>query len=444
MRNVFVICISSILFINNTITAQSRWDLKQCVDTAMNRNLSLLQSTINIETRRVDIEQSKYQRYPNLSFLGKESYNHYYSVSDLSNNSSNSTNGSLGFNSSVLLYGGGQLQKRVEQHKLDYQAGKLDIEKYKNDVSLNIANGYLQILYYYEQLDLAKEILQQTNKQYDNTDILVKYGKLAQTSLTQMTAQVASQKYAVTQAENNLYVAKVNLMLMMEIPVVDSFEIVKPMLPDSTVIQQSMSIKSQDIYNTALNNQPQVKSTKIKADLAELNIHIAKASYLPTLSMTGNLSSNYSSAAKTRLFEDYSVKNQLKDNLSSSLGLSLSVPIFNNWITKANVERAIIYKKSADFDKAITQLQLRKDIEQAFADFMVAGKSYESSLEYVRSTKATYANAEYKYNLGLITSLELLTERNNFVSASTQFIQSKYQYFFKMKVLDFYQGKPLN
>ena len=443
-RILLICCISALLFSQN-IQAQTKWNLRQCIDTAMNRNLSILQSSTTNETKRIDIEQAKYQRYPNLSFLGKESYSHYFINSDLSNNKSDVISGNYGFNSSVLLYGGNQLQKRIQQHSLDYQAGKLDIEKYKNDVSLNIAYSYLQILYDYEQIDLSKEILQQTKKQYDNTEMLVKYGKLAQTSLTQMKAQVASQNYTLTKAQNDLYIAKVNLMLMMEIPVVDSFDVDKPVLPDSSTIQQTTVIRSQDIYNTALKNQPQIKSAQIKADLADLNIKIAKASYLPSLSLNGNIGTSQSNSAKTAVtFQNYAIKDQLKDNLSSSIGLSLNVPIFNNWATKANVQKAEIYKQAANYDKASTELQLRKDIEQAYADYIVAAKNYESALEFVRATKETYANAEYKYNLGLITALDLLTERNNFISASTQFIQTKYQYFFKSKVLDFYQGKPLN
>jgi len=445
MKQTFLICLASTFIICQNGYSQTKWNLKQCIDTAMNRNLSILQSSTTNETKRIDEEQAKFQRLPNLSFLAKESYSHYFVNSDISFNKPNTISGSYGLNSSVLLYGGNQLQKRIKQHSIDYQAGKLDIEKYKNDVSLNIAYSYLQILYDYEQIDLSKEIYQQTQKQYDNTEMLVKYGKLAQTSLTQMKAQVATQNYNLTKAQNDLYIAKVNLMLMMEIPVVDSFDIDKPLLPDSSIIQQATSIKSQDVFNTALKNQPQIKSAQLKTDLADLNIKIAKASYLPTLSLNGNIGTSQSSTAKTALTnQNYAIKDQLKDNISSSIGLTLNVPIFNNWATKANVQKAQIYKQAADYDKASTELQLRKDIEQAYADYIVASKNYESALEYVRATKETYANAEYKYNLGLITSLDLLTERNNYIQASTQFIQTKYQFFFKSKVLDFYQGKPLN
>lgn len=439
MKQTFLICLASTFIICQNGFSQTKWNLKQCIDTAMNRNLSILQYSTSNETKNIDYLQSKYQRLPSLSMSANESYNHYFTKSDLSNNSQNALTGNIGLNSSVLLYGGGQLQKRIKQYSLDYQAGKLDIEKYKNDISLNIAYSYLQILNGYEQLDLTKELLNQTVKQYDNTELLVKFGKIAQSSLTQMKAQVASQKYNVTKAENDLYISKVSLMLMMEIPVQDSFEIEKPLLPDSSVILQSSTIKSQDVFTIAIKNQPQIKSALLKMDIADITIKIAKSAYYPTLSLNGNVGSNYTSTKK-----DYSVNNQLQDNLSSSIGLSLYVPIFNKWSTKANVQKAQIYKQSAKIDKSSTELQLRKDIEQAYADFIVSTKSYESALEYVRATKETYANAEYKYNLGLITSLDLLTERNNFIQASTQFIQIKYQFFFKSKVLDFYQGKPLN
>ena len=443
IKKVLLIGFITALFISQNSMAQSKWNLRQCIDTAMNRNLTVLQSATTNETNRINFEQAKYQRYPNLSFLGKETYNHYFTQSDLSANAMNALVGSAGFNSSVVLYGGGLLQKRIKQYSLDYQAGKLDVEKYKNDISLEITSAYLQILYDYEQIDLAKEILNQTNKQYDNTEILVKYGKLAQTSLTQMKAQVASQKYTLTKAESDLYISKVNLMLTMEIPVLDSFDVEKPLLPDSSAIQQVALVKGQDIYKTALNNQPQIKSAQIKSDIADISIEMAKAAYSPTLSLTGNLGTSYANSAKTILGGDYSVHDQLQNNISSSIGLSLSVPIFNNWATKANVQKAQINKQSVMLDKASTELQLRKDIEQAYADYVVAVKNYESALEYVRSTKETYANAEHKYNLGLITALDLLTERNNYITASSQFIQTKYQFFFKSKVLDFYQGKPL-
>jgi outer membrane protein len=444
IKKALLIFTTTTLLMSQTSIAQSKWNLKQCIDTAMTRNLNILQSATSNETKRIDFEQAQFERYPNLSFLARESYNHYFTKPTMLYSSQDAITGSYGLNSSVMLWGGGQLQKKIKMHSLNYQAGKLDVEKYRNDVSLNIAYAYLQILYGYEQIDLSKEILDQTLKQYENTELLVKYGKLAQTSLTQMKAQVASQKYSVTKAVNDVYISKVNLMLMMEIPVQDSFNIEKPVIPDSSAMQQAAVVKSQDIYNIAVTNQPQIKSAQMKADLADINIQIAKASYLPTLSLNGNVGTSHSSTAKTITNQNYAVKDQINDNLSSSIGLSLNVPLWNKWSTKASVQRAQIYKQSASIEKSSTELQLRKDIEQAYADYIVASKNYESALEYVRSTKETYANAEYKYNLGLITALDLLTERNNYVSASTQFIQTKYQFFFKSKVLDFYQGKPLN
>jgi outer membrane protein len=444
IKKTFLICCISAFVITQNSFAQTKWNLKQCVDSALARNLNVLEATTSNETKRIDLEQAKYQRYPNLSFLGKETGYHYFSTSDLSNNKENSSVGNYSLNSSVVLYNGGQLQKRIQQHSLDYQSGKLDIEKNKVDMSLSIVNAYLQILYNYEQLDLSKEILTQVNKQYENTEMLVKYGSLPQTNLTQMKAQVASQKFNVTQAESNLYISKVNLMLLMEIPVVDSFDVEKPVLPDSTAVQQNSIIKSQEIYTMALGNQPQVKSAKLKSDLAQLNTDIARTAYFPVLSANANVGSTYNSSSFTKNYQDYSIPNQLRDNMSSSLGLSLSIPIFNNWATKANVMKAEINKQFADLDKAAVELQLRKDIEQSYADFIVATKNYESALENVQANKETYQNAEYKYNLGLITSVDLLTIRNNYVTATSQFIQTKYQYFFKSKVLDFYQGKPLN
>src|ERR1035437_5510012 len=321
-KTLLICCLSAIVFNQNSFA--QKWNLKQCVDAALARNLTVLEAATNNETKRIDIEQAKYQRYPNLSFLGKETGYHYFSTSDLSNNKANSTVGNYGFNSSVVLYNGGQLQKRIQQHSLDYQAGKLDIEKNKVDMSLNIVNGYLQILYNYEQLDLSKEILNQINKQYENTQMLVKYGSLPQTNLTQMKAQVASQKFAVTQAESNLYISKVNLMLLMEIPVVDNFDVEKPVLPDSSAVQHNSIVKSQEIYAMALGNQPQIKSAKLKADLAQMNADIARTAYYPTLSANANVGSLYSSTAITKTYQDYSVPNQLRDNMSTSLGLSLS------------------------------------------------------------------------------------------------------------------------
>ena len=431
------------LFINNNINAQTTWNLKQCVDTALTRNTALLKSKTGNEINNINIQEARYRRLPDLSFLGSETYNHFFNPTDFSGNAKNATIGSYGLNSSLLIFNGGSLKKKIEQSRLSYEVGEIDQDALRKDISLNIVYAYLQVLYGYEQIETDRDLMEKTKKQLENTQLLVTYGKLPQASLSQMKAQLASQQYSLTKSENQLYSAKVDLMLMMEIPLIDGFEVEKPLVPDSNVLQQTVSASSKDIFSFAVQNQPEIKSAELNIKIAEMNTSIAQSAYYPTLNLTGNIGTTHSSASKTSGGFSYAVNDQIKDNLSSSVGLSLQIPIFNRWSTKANVLRSQLYRQTAIVDKKYAETQLRKEIEQAYTDMTVASRNFESALEYVKATKETFANAELKYNSGLMTALDLMNERNSLISATSQFIQAKYQFFFKVKVLDFYQGKPL-
>jgi outer membrane protein len=411
----------------------------------LKRNISINQSRLTNELNQVALAQSKANRIPSASASVNESYNFGKNVNPTTNafviQTYNSTN--FGVGSSLTLFNGLQNSRTIQQNSMIIEAGKYDIATIENTVTLNITTAYLQVLFAYEILSAAENQVASTLSQVDRTEKMVNAGKVAESNLFQIKSQYATDKLSVVTARSQLDLAKVTLMQLMEIPVIDSFDIVKPVVgePAELILQSN-----QDVFRKALAIQPQIEGASIRTNNALLEIKISQGARWPRLNLSGNLNTNFAGSSRSGGSVNTVNQNffpQLWDNLGGSLGLGLSIPIYSNRSIKSNIERATINAMSARLDEQDTKNQLRRSIEQACTDLRSSMNKFFATKEQYNSAMVSYKNMETKYNVGMMTAIDYLIEKNNFYQAESKLIQAKYDYLFNTKILDFYQGNPI-
>jgi len=336
----------------------------------------------------------------------------------------------------VALFNGQKLTTRIKQAELDLQSGQLYSESVKESVGLNILNAYLQVLYANESVANAEKQIEATTEQLALAKERLALSVISMSDYLQIKSELASEKSTLANAQSQLSMYKVNLMQLMELPVDANFSIGSPNL-DSLLIQAAQP-DAQEIYNLALGIKPQIKKATLDKESAQLDVKIAKADALPNLSMDAGLSSGYSSLTKGDGYVD-----QLKNKVNPSIGLSLSIPIFQKKQVKTNIAMAQIAISDAELDEINTKNQLRKDIEQACANVVSAKSEYTANIEQTTARAESYQVSTEKFKLGLMNSVDYLFEKTSLITSESKFLQSKFNLIFSYKVLDFYKGISL-
>ena len=421
------------------------WTFQQCLDTAIQRNISVNQTRLTNEINKVNLKQSKANRIPGISASANEAFNFGRSIDPTTNNyvSEDYNSTSFAINGNLNLFNGFQNNRIILQNKMNIEAGMSDIEKAKNDVILNITTGYLQVLLYYEILAAADTQARADIEQVNRTRKMVNAGKVPELNLYQIQSQLATDNLAVVNAQSNLDLARVTLMQLMEVPVVDSFDVAIPDLsePSGALLQSNA-----EIYKKALAIMPEITSASIRTNNALQAIKIYEGARWPSLSLNAGMNSNYASRSTKGTFlnsEPYPFTEQIWDNISQNIGLRLAIPIYSNRQIKSSIEIARINSMNAQLNEQNTRNVLRKTIEQAYTDLKNSLKKYEATKEQLSTAEISYKTIETKYNVGMVTAIDFLVEKNNFAQAQSNVIQSKYNYIFKSKVLDFYQGNTI-
>jgi outer membrane protein len=442
MNRKLILIVTACLLFFSAGAQNRRWTFQQCLDTALQRNITMNQSRLNNELSRIALDLSKAGRYPNLSASARDAVAFGKSINqntntyiDLTTNSAN-----FGISSGMTLFNGFQITRTILQNKMALDAGKTDLDDVKNQVTLNITTAYLQVLFYYEILKATQSKAEATAVQVDQTEKMVNVGKLPESNLFTIRSQQATDNLAVVNAQGQLDLAKVTLEQLMEIPVADSFDVV---VPDMTEPALVLSQTNHEIYVKALTVQPQIAGAAIRTSSAMLGIRISEGARYPTLSLNGSLNSNYSITSGSGGSRNSNFFDNVWNNLGESFGLNLSIPIYSNRQIKSNIERARVDAMSAQLDEQNIKLQLRKTIEQSYTDLRNSIKKYEATKEQISAAELSYKNMERKYKVGLSTAIDYLIEKNNYFQAQSNGIQAKYDFIFKSKILDFYQGKPI-
>ena len=435
MKYIYIIVLS-ILSITTSKSQEMFWDLKQCVDYALKNNISILQAQNTILSNDQDIIASKGNFLPLLSSNLNQSMSigtvelYPGQFADRTFNSS-----SLGFSLSQTVFNGFRNLNILKQSKLNFQKSENELNKIKDDVSLNVANNYLNILFNKENLALAKSQYEFSFKQLQQVRSLVDAGVQPQANIIDAEATVSLDEQNLTTAQNNYKLSLLNLSQILQIPL-EGFNVVSI---DVEVPSENLLYKDiKPILNYALENRNEIKVANNNIDLAKYNTKISNSAYLPSISFGYgfNASANFSN-----LTSDNSFFQQINDNKGHSLNMNISIPIFSRNQIKTNIAKSKIQENNLDLALIQVQFNVEATVQRAYTDARAALKSYQAAKKSLQFQELAFENSQQRYKLGVINAIDLEQVRFRLLNAKSSVINSKYDFIFKTKVLDFYMGK---
>lgn len=420
--------------------------LQECVELATKNNLNVQRSRLDLETAGVNLKQSEFQRYPNANAGGSFGFSWGRSIDPTSNQfitqRINSTN--LNANSSVNVFSGFQLSNTIKQNKINLEAAGFDVEKTINDIQIDIVTFYLNVIFNKELLGNAKFQLESSENQLDRMKILVEAGALPRSNELELVSQVATDEVNVITAENNLNIAYLILKQAMLLPVSDNIDVI---VPDAQVEELDLSISPETVFGEAEQTLPQIKAADVRVLSSKLGYEVSKGGLYPSLSLNGGLSTNYSDAAKdfdpAQDGTDYIFGEQFGDNFSRFVSLNLSIPIFNGLNQRSSIQRSKINMQQASIQALEQRNLLRQIIESAYTDAIASSKIFSASTRQVETLEETFRSIKNQYNLGASNFTDYQVASNNLFRAKSDQTRAKFDFIFKKKLLDFYQGKPV-
>lgn len=469
------------LFVSVAVSAQEKWDLQECIDYALDNNLSIQQSRLNIERAEIGLTQSKYSLLPNLNAQATHGYNFGQRIDPFTNQFATErvqTN-NLFMSSSLDLFNGFSKVNAVKRSEADVSASEYDLKTIQNDISLQLCLAYLQILRNKENAAIAREQLTLSESQVTRTQTLVDAGQLSRGFLYDIQAQFAQEEFNLVNAENGIELAKLNLTQIMQLTPEEAadFEIVTPDLTDEG--KELLDQSAMDIYIRAKQEMPQIQAAEHRRAFAEYDLKVAGGNLYPNLSLSGSVGSGYSGANRILVGEgtnigqvpigqayvqgtpipvvsiqeqtiytdgDYKTKgfgDQLSDNFNQNIQLNLVIPIFNGLSAKSNLNRAKINQLDADIRYSQISNQLRFDVEQAYADAKAAMNSFMAAQKAVFALKESFDNAQVRFDQGVINTVEFNDLKTQYTNAQSNMTNAKFDFVFRTKILDFYLGNPI-
>ena len=422
-----------------------KWSLRQCIDYAMDNNIQLQKSKISENVAETELKQAKAGLLPNLSgsMTQSLSYRPFQKSSSnfvngsITSNSSNKTiqNGSYGINANWTVWNGGINTNSIKSKQKDLEITRLESMQQANSIQEQITQLYVQILYSSDAVKVNKEINKKDSIAYVQGQEMLKAGKLSRSDLQQLKAAVSESGYAVVNSITQVRNYKLQLKQLLELQPGEEFDIT-PISTDERLVTSTIPDKM-DVYSTALASRPEIISGKYNIESSELQLKIAKAGYMPTVSLTGGIGDNHMTGTN----ENFG--NQMKYNLSGSVGLTLSIPIFDNRQTKSAVQKAKLQRETSMLNLLDEQKNLYKAIEGLWLDANTAQQRYVAAQEKLRSTQTSYELVSEQFNMGMKNTVELLTEKNNLLSAQQETLQAKYMAILNAQLLKFYQGEEI-
>lgn len=429
------------LLITGLATAQDsdKWTLQECIDYALKNNINVKRSNLNIVQNEAALTQSKGQLAPSINGRASHAYNFGQNVNPVTNliTDLDSRTNTFGLSANVTLFDGFANYNTIKQNSFLVEASIADLIQAKNDVGLNVAQAYLQVIFTKELLEAARLQLSTSKEQARRTNILVENGALAIADKLQADAQLATNETNLINRQNDYNLAKLQLMQLIQLPYNPNFEIVVPELePDNYSIP---TLDSEAIYNEALTTQPIIKAAELRIEASELSLSAAKGGRFPSVTAFVGVDTRYNNQNEAFGFSD-----QLDNNLGQNVGFNLNVPIFNNFRVRQSIQVAKINNERAELNELETKNNLRQQVEQAYLNAQAALQTYRSSERQVESTKQLFDNLTKQREAGAANITDYTVAENNYNQALSDFIRAKYDYIFKLKILDFYQGKPLD
>lgn len=418
---------------------QKKWSLQECVDYALENNITILQGENSILNNEQNIDAAKGQFLPSVSgFVGHTLSlgNRELFPGQFVDRTDNSTNASISLNQTV--FNGFRLTNLYKQSQLNLETSKLELNRIKDDISLNVVNAYLNVLFNIENLEIAKAQYSFSKKQLDQVRDLVDAGVQPQANVYDAEATLSSDLQSVTVAENNYELALLSLSQLLQLPY-EGFEVEVIELdnPSSELMYNNAS----PIVSYALDNRYEIKVAQKNIENSALNTEISKSGYLPTVSFNYAFGSN---VFFTNLIDtEDSFFNQLNNQKGHRFSLNVSVPIFSQFQNKTNVAKAKIQEENAQLNLKQAKLDVEANVQRAFTDAKAALRAYEAAKSSLQSQEIAFQNSQERYDIGAMNAFDLEQSRLRLVNAESSLINAKYDFIFKTKVLDFYLGKPI-
>ena len=442
-----VLCLLLFLMSVDSIAQQGEWTLEDCIEYARNNNLQVKNKEFDAEIAKNTLETTRAEIFPSLNAAAEQNFSFGRSVDPYSYEftENNVISNNFYIYTSVNVFNGLKHWKKVERDQYSFLANKALIEAIKNDITLSIALVYMQILFNEEMLDIKQKQVAVTQQQVERTEKLLDAGIVSRGDLLEINSQLAKEQLEVVNAQNNLDLVVLDLVQLLELDSVKGFSVASP------GINAPSLLPGRELSDSALSHSlellPEISASKYLINSYEKELAMRMCDRYPSLSLTGSMYTGYSNARV--LFSDngeevlYPFSDQFKDNAYRTLGLNLRIPVFNNFSVKNSIESAEVQVLKAKNNLAQTRNEIRKKIQEAYAQTVAAYKKFYASQASFETAKEAFIYAEQKFNLGIINSVDYNASKNKQTQAESELAQAKYEYVFRKSILDFYTGKPL-
>jgi outer membrane protein len=442
MKNVFIFIAGAAMLIARVSSGQEKWSLQKCIDYAIENNIQIKQQGLNAEYSQNLVNQAKSDRLPNINGSLSNYYNFGRSLAfDNTYQNVNSTQVSGYLSTDLTLWNGSIINNTIRMRELNLHAAIHDLQNTKDNIILNTAASYLEILFAEELVLITEGQIEVTRQQIDRTKKLVDAGSLARGALLEIEAQLAREELQLVIDQNRVQLAYLYLFQFLELPIEKSFKIEKPKLPEIKA-HVTMS-NSFDVFKNAIHTRPEIKAAQLRAESARRQLDVARGNRWPILSAGANYYNLYNDMYTDRFGEKITLSDQLNNNKRYAAGVTLNIPIFNRFQVNNAIANARLQIHDFEYRLQAERNVLRKDIEQAYTNALAALNKYISSEKAVVSTEEAFRYTEEKYNVGMINTVEYNQSKNYLTVARSELLQARYEYIFRAKILDFYNGVPI-
>ena len=421
----------ALFFVPYFAIGQSTWTLQQCVDTALANNRNVKQQALTKQTKAIAYEQARHNLLPNLNASVNQNWNFGRSlgVNNVYQNT-NSAQSSFGISSNLTLFDGLKMKYNIDARIADMYASDADLEKIKQDIILNVATVYLQILLNKELFQIATEQLSLTKTKIEQRKALVSSGKMAEGEMYELLAQESKEELSRIQAENTLKLSLLDLAQILEL---DHFENLDIVIPANLLESELQLLSAEKVYESALMHRPEIKGAEYRLKSSENNVLATKSDFYPSLSLGAQMGTGY---YKLSNITNNTFGKQLSDNMSNTIGLSLQIPIFNKFDVRNRVRTAQIAVQSNKLNIDNAKLELKKTIQQAYYNAISAKSRWQAAQKSEIASREAYRFANQKFEAGRATSYELYQAKNNLTLVLSEQAQAKYEYIFRIKLLE--------
>ncbi len=422
----------------------ARWDLQSCIDYALKQNITIRRNRVSAESSEVDLKDAKAAMLPTISGsisqrIVNRPKNEANTIIDgdiiSSTTSKTSYNGSYGIDASWTLFNGLERVNTIKQETLNSRIAQLAVAESENSIQESIAQLYVQILYATEAVKVNEATLEVSQAQFERGKTMFEVGSISKSDLAQLEAQVGTDNYQLVTAQATLADYKLQLKQLLELDGTQEMNLYIPTLGDEATLIPLPD--KMDVFRTALVLRPEIESGELNVEAADLGIKVARAGYMPTISLTAGIGTSHTNS------DDYTFSEQIKQNWNNSLGISVSIPIFDRKQTKHSIQRAKLQKLTSQLDLMDEQKTLYQTIENLWLNANSAQQQYAAAVQSVKSSQTSYDLLQEQFNLGMINTVELMTGKSNLLNAQQQMLQAKYTAILNMQLLKFYQGENL-